>query len=114
VAHSETSRELHKMEIKGLSLSQQLEMLKGVSSPQTPEKTSKVSFGDFLEKKFDELNQIGLDVDKKIQATAEGKSENPHETIIAIQKADVTFKLMLSVKDQLEQAYQQIMRTSIG
>jgi flagellar hook-basal body complex protein FliE len=108
------------MEIKGLSLSDQLQMLKGVE-PITPRSTTSVvdpakkqDFLDFLKTQLQEANNVGLEADQKIQDTIEGKVANPHETIIAIQKADVSFRLMMSVKDQLEQAYQQIMRTSIG
>lgn len=108
------------MEIKGLPLTDQLRMLKGVE-PMSPRSTQgvvdpakKQDFLDFLKTQLNEVNNIGLEADKKIQDTIEGRVANPHETIIAIQKADVSFKLMMSVKDQLEQAYQQIMRTSIG
>jgi len=105
------------IEIKPISFVDELRMVRGVEGLKSPElshEKKSASFGDFLEKKFDELNQAGLEVDQKIQNSIEGKSENPHETIIAIQKADVQFRLMLSMKEQLEQAYQQIMRTSIG
>lgn len=104
--------------IKGAaSLVDQLKMLRGVE-PMTPQGATtpptKTSFMEYLQQNFTELNQTGLDVEKKIQDSVEGKTANPHETMIAIQKADVSFRLMLTVKDQLEQAYQQIMRTTIG
>lgn len=108
------------MEIKPLSLADQLRMIKGVEPIQQPRTgessatSNKPSFLNFLEKSVNEANELGLDVDRKIRDTIEGTAANPHETIIAIQKADISFRLMLAVKDQLEQAYQQIMRTSIG
>lgn len=105
------------MEIKNVSLVDQLKMLRG-AEPILPKgavtEPTKASFMDFLSKSVGEMNQTGLDVDKKIQDTIEGKNENPHETMIAIQKADVSFRLMLTVKEQIEQAYQTIMRTTIG
>jgi len=106
------------MEIKaGGSLMDELKMLRGIEpiapKPQSGP-TNGMSFGDMLQQKIGEVNELGLQADRKIQEAIEGKSENPHETQIAIQKADVAFKLMLSVKDQLEQAYQSVMRTAIG
>ncbi len=74
----------------------------------------KASFGDFLSQQLNEVNSLGIAVDKKIEDTIQGKVANPHETQIAIQQADISFKLMLNIKDQIEQAYQTIMRTSIG
>lgn len=104
------------MEIKGLSLSDELRMLKGAEpiTPPTQSTEKKPSFMEFLKENLKDMNQMGLDIDHRIQEAAEGKTTNPHETYIAIQKADVSFKLMMTVKDQLEQAYQQIMRTAIG
>jgi flagellar hook-basal body complex protein FliE len=102
----------------GGSFADELKMLRGIE-PMTPTPkaggvSKGASFGDFLEQQLSEVNQLGLDVEKKMQEAIEGKSSNPHDVQIAIQKADVAFKLMLSVKDQLEQAYQNVMRTSIG
>lgn len=106
------------------SLTDQLSLLQGVRpvapkvgddlAPKTGGANDKVSFGDFLQKSFDEMNTLGIETDKKIQDSIEGKVANPHETIMAIQKADVSFRLMLNVKEQLEAAYQTIMRTTIG
>lgn len=108
--------------IDKLSLSTNLSLLKGVApieppSPKQPSATAgggKVSFGEFLQQSVEEMNRTGLEVDRKIQDHIEGKTDNPHETMIAIQQADVSFRLMLSVKDQIEQAYQTIMRSTIG
>ena len=110
------------MEIGSVSLTDQLKMLRGVEpirtdanqTAETGEAGNKPTFADFLVKSFDEANQQGLDLDRRIQETIEGKSANPHETLIAMQKADVSFRLMQTVKEQLEQAVQQILRTSIG
>ena len=109
------------MDIKVASgIADELKMLRGYE-PIAPVTNKPIgvpkggaSFGDFLKQQLNEVNSLGLDVEKKMQEAVEGKSQNPHEVQIAIQKADVAFKLMLGVKDQLEQAYQTVMRTSIG
>lgn len=109
------------MDIKiGSSFADELKMLRGIEPITSMQKPGSVgvakgaSFGDFLEKQLSEVNELGLDAEKKMQAAIQGKANSPHEVQIAIQKADVAFKLMLSVKEQLEQAYQTVMRTSIG
>jgi flagellar hook-basal body complex protein FliE len=109
------------MDIKIQSgLSDELRMLRGVE-PITPTRkgastapANGASFSDFLSQQINEVNQLGLDAENKMKRAVEGKASNPHDVQIAIQKADVAFKLMLSVKEQLEQAYQTVMRTSIG
>jgi flagellar hook-basal body complex protein FliE len=105
------------MEIKGLGLAEELKLLRGVRDIGAPEKVTndgKANFVDFLKAQVQEVNQLGLDLDHKMELQLQGKLANPHEAAIAMQKADVSFKLMLAVKEQLEAAYQQIMRTTIG
>jgi flagellar hook-basal body complex protein FliE len=109
------------MEIKGSSmLDQELRMLRGVEPIKT--KSTEVvkgaqdgtPFMDFLVKQFDETNRLGLEADRRIEMAAVGEDQNPHDTVIAVQKADISFNLLLNVKDKLEQAYQTLVRTSIG
>ena len=110
------------MKIDGGSLVDQLRMLKGVDGIQSPSpKTSdgglapggKVSFSDMLMQKYEETNSMGVQAEQAIQNSILGKSENPHETAIAVQKASVSLSLMLGVKERLERAYQEIMRMPV-
>jgi len=110
------------MEIKPLSISEQLRAvqnidginsidkqgIKGVAQPE------KHSFAEFFKEKLSEVNQLGLDADRRIQDAVTGKESNPHSTLIAIQKADISFRLLMSVKERIVQAYQQVIRTPIG
>ena len=87
------------MDIKLASgFADELRMLRGIE-PMTPAPkpgavgvSKGASFGDFLEKQLSEVNELGLDVEKKMQAAVEGKSSNPHEVQIAIQKVLKTQK----------------------
>jgi flagellar hook-basal body complex protein FliE len=108
------------MKIESLAMSDQLKMIKGVESisPKVNSvnpngNTQKQSFGDFLTKQMQEVNQLGLESDRAIQRSVTGEELNPHNTLLAITKADISFRLMMSVKEKLEQAYQQIVRTQI-
>ena len=109
------------MEIKSISIADQLRMLRGVdpirtSAPQNgvSEKSGQVSFQDFLMGKIEEVNQAGITADKEISATMRGENVNPHETVIAVQKAELSFQLLMSVTDKLVSAYQQISRMPLG
>ena len=75
---------------------------------------NKPSFSEFLLEQFNESNQLGMEADRRIDMSVRGEDPSPHETIIAIQKADVSFNLLLSIKDKLEQAYQTLIRTQMG
>lgn len=110
------------MEIKPISFSDQMRMMRGVESiqpVQTPgiEKTGqqdKPSFADFFSQQIQQVNELGLEGDRRVQSAMMGNEPNPHDAVLAMQKAEVSFKLMMSVKDKLEQAYQQILRAQIG
>ena len=41
------------------------------------------------------------------------KNITPHEAMIALEKADVAFQLMNTVRQRIVQAYQEVMRTQI-
>lgn len=72
------------------------------------------SFSDFLMEHINDVNTKGIEADKAIDNALLGKEANPHATMIALQKADISFRLMMTVKDRLIEAYQQIARTPIG
>ena len=44
---------------------------------------------------------------------ATGRSHNIHETMIALDKADVSFRMLTKVRNKAVEAYQEIMRMQI-
>jgi flagellar hook-basal body complex protein FliE len=109
------------MEIKGLGIGDQLRTIRGVEgiTPQTrtdgvPSESKGVSFADFLADKFAETNRLGVEADRTIERAVNGEEVEPHAAVIALQKADISFRLMESVRDKLVSAYQQLVKTPIG
>jgi len=51
-------------------------------------------------------NEAGVDL-------AMGKSNNVSETLLAMQKADLSFQLMLGVRNKLVDAYREVMRMQV-
>lgn len=72
-----------------------------------------VDFGDLLKNALKDVNDAQLNADEAIKKVLNGETQNIHETMIALQKADVSFKLMLEVRNRLLEAYQEIMRTQV-
>ena len=106
--------------INPISMGDQLRMVRGVESiiPKgnaTPEVggSPKTSFADYLTQQFDTVNEQGLEAEKAIQRSILGKDENPHQTMIAVQKAEISLTLLMSVKERIERAYQEIIRMPI-
>ena len=110
------------MDLKGIGLADQLRMIQGVedvskkSAPgAAPQKVGQSkSFAEFLSQQVSDANQAALGADKAVERAVAGEEANPHSTMIALQKAEITFTLLMAIKDRIEQAYQQLLRMQIG
>ncbi len=83
------------------------------SSKQSSSGTSETSFSDILKKSIEQVNDAQLQADNAIRKAMSGENTDIHDTMIAIQKADVSLKLMMEVRNKLLEAYQDIMRTQV-
>lgn len=79
----------------------------------TGNKGNKVSFAEYLSQQFNEANQLGLEAEKAIQRSITGEETNPHAAMIAVQKADISLTLLTTLKDRIERAYQDLIRTPL-
>ena len=74
----------------------------------------KVSFGEMLQSQFSEVETQGIAAEDAIKRSLMGNEVNPHSTVIAVQKATTSLTLLMTIKDRLERAYQEIIRTPLG
>lgn len=81
--------------------------------PEAPGKAGPPSFADTLKESIAEVNDLKLEADKAIEKLATGESTDIQETILAVEKADVSFKLMMEVRNKIVNAYQEVMRTQV-
>lgn len=71
------------------------------------------SFGKMLARSMNEVNQLKLNADEAINDLAAGKQKDIHQTMIALEKADVAFQLLMQVRNKIISAYETIMRTQV-
>ncbi len=67
--------------------------------------------GDFVDTLRDAVGQVdtaSLDARYKVSNLIEGNGVDVHDAMIAVEKADLSFQLMLQVRNKVVQAYQQI------
>lgn len=74
---------------------------------------SGTGFSEVLKQSIESVSKLQNDADKAIQGLASGQVNNIHETMIAIEKANLSFNLMLQVRNKLVHAYEEIMRTQV-
>ena len=71
------------------------------------------SFADTLQSAMDSVNESLVQADDKLAELAAGQTPDIHGTMIALQEADITLRTMVSVRDKVVDAYQQIMNMQI-
>ncbi len=82
-------------------------------SPELVSDAPKKSFSDFINESLDEVNAEQKTSDQMTTDLATGKSENIHETMLAMSKAELSFNLMVQVRNKALEAYQEVMRMPV-
>ena len=72
-----------------------------------------VSFADTLAKSIEEVNHLQKEADQAIEKLASGESQNIHGTMLAVNKADVAFRMTMQVRNKIVEAYQEVMRMQV-
>ena|SRR5438477_12673481 len=80
----------------------EVEPASGSAGPQKSE------FMETLESAIDHVQQLQGQADSKVEAMLQGNGVDVHSTMIAVEKADLSFQLMMQVRNKIVQAYQQI------
>ncbi|HUK54687.1 MAG TPA: flagellar hook-basal body complex protein FliE [Candidatus Binatia bacterium] len=65
-------------------------------------------FLDTLRNALDEVGQLQADADTKVSGLIRGNGEDVHTAMLAVEKADLTFQLMMQVRNKILAAYQEI------
>ena len=79
--------------------------------PQTAEAGG--SFKDLLVKSLDQVNAMQQTADTAFERLATGQTDNVTEVLNAVNKADLAFKLLMQIRNQLVDAYSEIDKMNI-
>lgn len=71
------------------------------------------SFADTLKDAVDKVNEMQVDADVKMQQLASGENTNISEVMVAAERADIALKLMMSVRNKVIDAYQEVMKMQV-
>lgn len=70
------------------------------------------SFGETLARMLDKVEQPQKEAERQSERLALGDG-NLHETALALEKADITLKLAVKVRNKVVEAYQEVMRMQV-
>lgn len=68
------------------------------------------SFADMIEKAVNSVDETNKNADQKVEDLVAGRTENVHEVMISMQKAQLSFELMTEIRNKLLDTYQQLSR----
>jgi flagellar hook-basal body complex protein FliE len=70
-------------------------------------------FMDVLKDSMEKVNEHQAQADTAIKEMVSGRNKNIHETLLAIERADSSMKLMMQVRNKVLDAYREIMRMQV-
>ncbi len=71
------------------------------------------TFGEFLSDSIGKVNSLQTEANVAMEKLASGESQNLHETLLAVEKADIAFRTMNQVRTKVIDAYREIMKMQI-
>ena len=79
----------------------------------TNNQTDGSGFADALKKSLDDVNEMQKSGEKAMSDLATGQVKDLHQAALAIDKAEISMKLMLEVRNKALNAYKEITRTQM-
>ena len=90
-----------------------------VSAPSAPARSTATdatrgpSFGAVLEESLAQVSTLQQQADQVIRDLAPVGPASLHETLLALDKADLSFRLMMQVRNKIVEAYQEVLRMQV-
>ena len=81
-----------------------------LSRPSLEEAPKNSGFADMLSDSISSVNKMMQESAEKETALVTGKSENIHDAMISMDKAETSMKLMMQFRNKAIDAYQEILR----
>jgi len=97
-----------------LTISQLQSVLPKIDTPENQQTAAHPSaFGDYMKASLADVNQKIQQADQAVEALASGRNQDIHNTMIAMQKAGISFELVMQIRNKIISAYDEIRRMSI-
>ncbi len=84
--------------------------------PETPKLAQKpkgATFGETLKGFVDNVNDLQFDAKKSVDRLITGEIKDVHDVMIAVEKAGVSFEMMMEIRNKMIVAYNEFMRMQV-
>ena len=78
-----------------------------------PRSTESESFASVLFESINKVDDLQLEADRQIEALSKGEQKDIHRTMISMEKASISFELMMQIRNKVLEAYDEIRRMPI-
>ena len=72
--------------------------------------SSQPGFRNVLHSAIDDIQQLEGQAETRVAGVIEGNGADVHSALIAVEKADLSFQLMMQVRNKIVSAYQEVSR----
>lgn len=101
---------LHSVEFPKVAVPQSMEP--GIEAPGGSSLPD-TGFSKMLDESIQQVNQDQLEANAAVKDLVAGRTKNIHEALLALEKADLSMKLMMQVRNKALEAYKEVMRMQV-
>jgi len=76
-------------------------------------KEPEISFKQTMKNYLEDANSLQVEADDKIKDLIAGKNVDPHEVMLAAEKAGISFSLVMEIRNKMLEAYRDVMKTQV-
>lgn len=80
----------------------------GPKGPKPPEQVAGPSFKDVLMQNIEQVNKLQQDAEMAIEDLVTGRRDDVDQVMMAKQKSDLAFQMLLQVRNKMLDAYEEI------
>lgn len=80
---------------------------------ETPAADNAKTFSEMLHHSVEQVNVDQVQANEAIHELVAGRSKNIHETMLAVERADTSLKMMMQVRNKVLDAYREVMRMQV-
>jgi len=68
-----------------------------------------LNFGKVLQNSISQIQEMNMNAEASLEKLATGEMQDVHQVMIAVEKANITFEVMMQVRNKLLDAYKEFM-----
>jgi flagellar hook-basal body complex protein FliE len=84
-----------------------------MQNPESKVEKTNTSFSEILKDSINKVGELEKDANDQAEKLVKMEGQDIHNTMIAAEKADLSFQLMMQIRNKIISAYEEIMRIQV-